>query len=324
MKVLSNSRAVAAMWSVAVVALLGLPSWALVLAAGGLAIALAEWMGSQDEEPSTRFWEGAFLQAFAVALSAGHLRVAAVCFAVAMFRFSRIDDPRAPEWRKAFTLFAALALTLFGWIPMKRTKLMPAPVAAKGNAPGAADDMHSGIVLRPPRPPHVTLIAPPTPRMARGRGMAKPLVIPFSGEYWLYYWPLDRPPRSALRERGDPTEFKFTTSPMTRLNMEARQTLNAPIDVDCCDGIEVNVTSTDPMPGTVALELLLRDSKAQDVKPRSLGEVEVMASGPLRFAMPALTKPLLFDEMIVVYRLRVPRMQRSASVSVDSFKLLPR
>ena len=151
--------------------------------------------------------------------------------------------------------------------------------------------------------------------------MVKPLVIPFTGEYWLYYWPLDRPPKSALIEIGDPTEFKFTAAG-TRLNMEARQSLGTLIDPACCGSIEVDVTSTDPMPGTTTVELVLRHSAKPDLK-ASLGEQEVMASGKLRFEMPAQPALDFFDEMVLVFRLRMGRAHRSANVSVDGFALNP-
>jgi hypothetical protein len=316
--------ALAAVWFAPLAITLARGSLWLIAATAGSAMVLAMVLAVLPTATSERghFINAVCLQLSVLAAWTGNGFAASVLVGFAMYRVTRAA---APEWstsRISVALGLAVILTAVGLLPLMRPKVNVA--AAVGNAPPGDPNMFSGIVLKPPRPPHVTLVAPPAREPVRaGRSMAKPLRIPFSGEYWVYYDPLQRPPESSLVESGDPTDFKFTASGFTKLNMEARQTISAPIDVNCCSAIDVSIVSTERMPGTVWLELFIGDSLAPQDRGQSLGMVEARSNGVLRFAMRRNGRVRHFDQLTVVYRLQLPRMNRSAHVAVDAFALIP-
>lgn len=208
------------------------------------------------------------------------------------------------------------------------------PETANTGAPGG----FPGVILWPEIKPVTTLIAP-LPALGsnpfEGRP-ARPLSIPFGGEYWMFRWPFARPPASSFFERGTPSKLAFSTTDHTPLEMEAHQKLETPIDIRCCRGIQLEVLNADRYPGTLALELILLNSPGPATL--SLGTVPVMsqpgltrdpvmpARETLDFTMPAAAPPSMdqFNEFKIAFHRARRRMDKSAKVSVERFVLLPR
>jgi hypothetical protein len=151
---------------------------------------------------------------------------------------SRVDDPRAP----------------------------PESTAFGGDFPG--------VILLPELLPYTKLFVP-MPAVSGGIGVliAKPVGIPFSGQYWLFRWPAERPPRRSVIRRGSTTDLSFHTTDGVRLEMEAHQKLDFPVSVHCCSQIQVAIRNADPYPGTVSLELVLIDTTVPINLVQSLGSV---------------------------------------------------
>jgi hypothetical protein len=185
----------------------------------------------------------------------------------------------------------------------------------------------------------VTTLIAPLPALGsnpfQGRP-ARPLSIPFGGEYWMFRWPFAHPPASSFFERGTPSKLAFSTTDHTPLEMEAHQKLETPIDINCCSRIQIEVLNADRYPGTLTLELVLLRSPS--LMALSLGSVPVLSRPDLKrdpvmparetldFTVPAVT-PQSFDQFnelkIAFHRARL-RMDKSAKVSVERFVLLPR
>jgi hypothetical protein len=212
--------------------------------------------------------------------------------------------------------------------------LPPAPDPADTGASGG----FPGVILWPEIKPVTTLIAPlpalgSNPFLGRP---ARPLSLPFGGEYWLFRFPFERPPSTSILKRGTPSKLAFSTTDHTALDMEAHQKLEVPIDLACCRAIQVEAINADRFPGTVSLELVLVDSRPMVAMPLSLGSLP-LASRPdlsqdpvipmretLEFAIPAEPSLVQFTELKIVFHRARVRADKSARVSVERFVLLPR
>jgi hypothetical protein len=205
---------------------------------------------------------------------------------------------------------------------------------------GSDKDRHSGVVLLSELKSHTVLIAPQPnrPQVSFRLQSAPPASIPFTGEYWFLPWPLHKPPKSALIHTGSPLLEMFSNLPTQRLVMTARQSLDKPIPLTCCNRIDMEVTSTDKQQDTVSIELVLVNSQLEK-KPlsQSLGELRLtsrrvpMAGGSaaamperLRYSVPEESAISEFDQIRVIYHLDVPREHRSANVAIERFFLVPR
>jgi hypothetical protein len=200
------------------------------------------------------------------------------------------------------------------------------------------DNSYPGVILWPEVKP-VTVLVAPMPALAHSRlglALANPLSIPFSGEYWMFKPPLMRPPPTSFFRRGNPAALFFRTTDHRPLLMEARHKLDQPIDLRCCGGIQIVVSNADRYPGTVALELVLRDTHAPQSGSLSLGKAAVTsrpdlmrdpiapASETLDFPIPRSTALGRFDEFIVLFHRDPMRMDRSARIAIERFVLAPR
>jgi hypothetical protein len=119
------------------------------------------------------------------------------------------------------------------------------------------------------------------------------------------------------------------------LFMEARHQLERPIDVHCCRSIRLVISNADRYPGTVILELLLKDTRPGHPQPLSLGKEPVTsipdmrrdpplpASETLSFAVPPAPALRQFDQLIVRFRRDRIRIDRSARIAIDRFVLAP-
>ncbi|MEO8659564.1 MAG: hypothetical protein ABI693_13920 [Bryobacteraceae bacterium] len=250
------------------------------------------------------------------------LLLALFCFFIA-WRVRRTHGPSEPKRRYATIALAAVILTMLSFVtpPHPHTKA-PADSAAGGR--GGHDDYFSGVVLlAPPKPHPVRVPVLDRTPIRGGRASVSPLTIPFTGEYWFFYWPLPRPPQSALIEHGSPTSFTFTSTDVSPLAMQAHQELAELIDLRSFRRLDVFVQNKDPQPGTIELELVLQDFS----KPKSS---QSLGYQPLRRQPTALHYPIpvaptiqAFDRIVVWFRLDPSRNRRSAQIDIDHFELIP-
>ena len=205
-------------------------SWPLVVAVLCLAFASSKLAGADDNERPNRFVEAAALQVGLIALALDSVVVASLGLAAAFYRIVRVDWLAARlDWKRGNAVLMAASLTAFGLMPPIRlwfkSDKQSETAATNIQRVSSRDDLFSAVVLKSKRPRHVVIVAPPPRTKGRGKGTPKPLEVPFSGEYWMSYTWLRRPPASALIEYGDPEEFKFTAADFSRLLMEAHQPL---------------------------------------------------------------------------------------------------
>jgi len=93
------------------------------------------------------------------------------------------------------------------------------------------------------------------------------------------------------------------------MSMEAYQKLDREIDTQCCNAIQIAISTVDRYPGTVTLELELLDTQSPNQAKLSLGSMEVTAR-PHSAPQLGHRDPL--------------RLETSARISIDRFLLLPR
>jgi hypothetical protein len=210
---------------------------------------------------------------------------------------------------------------------------------APSDAPGDLEG-YSGIILWPKKQQVVKLVAPPAVSPAwltLGAPAAAPLSIPFDGVYWVFKLPDSRPPRRSHEAKGSPEEFNIRSTDDRPLQLEAHQNLGALIDLTCCRAIQVAIRNADRYPGTVSLELLLRDTTLPGKPSRFLGTSLVSSTRPwslygdrpavseiLNFAIPEGFPLRRFDEVTVVFQLSPDRASFGARMAIEKFTLIPR
>jgi hypothetical protein len=195
-----------------------------------------------------------------------------------------------------------------------------------------------GVILWPEMKPVVTLVAP-VPRSGNTLVPGKPtqpLSIPFAGEYWMFRWPLAKPPSTSFSQRGTPWKLSFSSTDHAPLQMKAIQKLDTPIDIRCCRAIQVDIVNADRYPGTVEVELDLLNTEAGRYQSLFLGTKPVQSRPDLsrdpvmpvretlEFAVPSNPSLEEFNQFQVVFLRARVRADKSAKVSLERFLLLPR
>lgn len=201
-----------------------------------------------------------------------------------------------------------------------------------------------GVMLFPVKKKPSDQMRPPPPPLAVRRDEPKradrkrePLVIPFSGVYWLFHRPDLEPPPSSLVQHGSPDEMFFRASDYRPLVMEAHQQLDQPIDLRCCAYFEVDIVNVDRYPGSVRVELIVSDTAYPIPVRHRLGSRPVLdqrrlggvGSEPrperLRFPIAAPPgSPMRFDRITLRFHLNQVRNTRSARMAIRQFVLMPR
>jgi len=207
------------------------------------------------------------------------------------------------------------------------THLVTDPAAPRDDNTGFGGDL-PGVILLPPVKPYTTLFVPVPATPGRfGTPLAQPVGIPFSGQYWMFRWPAERPPRRSVIRRGNPSELSFHTTDSARLEMEAHQKLDVPVSVHCCTRIQLAIQNSDQYPGTVSLELTLIDTTVAINLVQSLGTAAVgspsLDEQILSFPIPQVTALRKFDEFKVVFRRAQLRADKSARIAIERFVLVP-
>jgi hypothetical protein len=218
---------------------------------------------------------------------------------------------------------ASAGMTMRWWLGM------PAVHAARHVANFAHRAMrgYTGIILTRPKMPHEIV----TPVLtANTNGFKKQdKTIPFDGQYWYYQWPDSRPGPDAHVVPGDPAKSHIKSTDNEAIMMEAHQRLTQPIEATCCRVLQLNVTNADAVPGTITLEVQLRDAHGYVA---SLGNKVLVSStvspmplhrGPVQetlvFQIPRGVKNKRFDEMTVKVKPEGTRSLAAPEVAIRSF-----
>jgi hypothetical protein len=311
--------------------------WSILLAGllGAMLAKLLRWFypreaPSEDHVVRSHFLDAACAQAGLLYLLGGHMAGAAIFVGLSCLLIAWSADSNGHRPKRASTRLAvAIGLTALLLIHGRSAPRDGEQKASAGQGRSRTDDdLYSGVILLSESRSHVKIVAPRPARLqtsSRG-GLARTITIPFSGEYWFYYWPLQRPPKSSLVQHGTPVTFKFTAMGNSFLSMQANQPIGQTLSFGCCSGIDVAISNADPFPGTVSLELMVNNTATPNVRAQSLGRAQVSSASKetLHFDMPVRGSIQEFDQILVVFRLYQPRMHRSANIAIERFDLIPR
>lgn len=192
-----------------------------------------------------------------------------------------------------------------------------------------------GVILWPELQPVPTLVAPLPIANGPAAALARPFVIPFGGEYWMFRRPFDHPPSTSFFQRGTPAWLSFGTPDGLPLQMEARQKLESPIDLACCASIALDVLNADRNAPRISLELLLIDRRFPLAAPISLGSAKltsipskngdrtVPVAETLTYSVTPDRRSARFDEFQVIFHRAMGLQSHSARIALQRFVLAP-
>jgi hypothetical protein len=186
----------------------------------------------------------------------------------------------------------------------------------------------AGIILLRPRMRQAIV----TPLLtARPDSFKKSDVIRFDGQYWYFQPPDSGPGPDAHTAQGDPTKVEIRSTNRLAVMMEAHQRLRKEMEADCCRELQLNVVNADAVPGSISVEVLLRDSSRKPATTVSLGS-KVLASSTVS-PMPLKRAPVhetltfqiprgdrqAFNEITVKVRPEMGRTLAAPELAVESF-----
>jgi hypothetical protein len=203
-----------------------------------------------------------------------------------------------------------------------------------------AGNSYPGMILRPEVKDDVMIVPPRARRQVfdgkPNQRRTDPVSIPFYGAYWFFRASDKTLPADARESRGDPASTSFKTTDSTAISMEARQNFGSLIDLSCCRAIELVISNGDRRPGTVAVELILSNTRLPGQPRQSLGILPVNSTlrwfpgddrppvaEVLRFRLPVQSAIQGFDQATIRFELRSPREQWSAKIAIEKFRLIP-
>jgi hypothetical protein len=237
---------------------------------------------------------------------------------------------------RAGSLFRLLLHQMFGGQTVQSSPPAQPTEVKDPNATGAL----KGVILWPDEPRAILLAPPPPPETPVSLVVTSrdnPWSIPFHGVYWFFKFPDTHPPEHSYRAKGSPERMGMHSSDPYPLLMEAHQDLSSLVDLNCCRRIQVVVRTADSHPGTVSLELQLRNRRLPAKSRVSLGRLMVTSKLPgdkgddaepveetLDFEVPPSAAIRQFDEITIVFRLSPRRAGASARIAIDRFVFLPR
>ena len=189
-----------------------------------------------------------------------------------------------------------------------------------------------GVELYPEVRPVTKLVAPSlSSQHGVGTAHDDPLSIPFNGVYWLWLGPSSLPPTNSVVMHGSPSAQFFHSADGEGMSMEAKQNLGFAVRPELYGSIEIDIQNADPFPDSVNILLKVRNTRLATKPAQWLGmkEVSTAAEGmvsrqTLRFPIPANLVMGTFDELTVTYYLKGARVDRSARIAIDRFRLVPR
>jgi hypothetical protein len=290
-------------------------------------------------------------------LSAGHGWEAGCLFGVGIIypvsgwldrREALGGRPRRHTWGRtaagnSITVWLLIVLALIplmaGYVGAKLGDLLGIQVHAGSMimAPAITHLKSSGydsIILIQPKKPH-EIIMPA--RSTTSGSIQNTHVIPFDGAYWYFKQPDTQPAPNAHVMRGDPVKRRMVSTDGQSLAMEAHQPLGQEISMDCCRSLRVDVKNGDNVPGTIAIEVLLRNKlTSRKTLAVSLGTIVLPSSTvspmPLTrppvddkiiFHLPHAARGKTFNEITVRIKPEVSRSLAGAQIGIKDFVLQP-
>jgi hypothetical protein len=272
-----------------------------------------------------------------------------VCLSLLAWRWSTVDIntiKQSTGHRQSSLLCAfAICFTVLALLPFLAGKSYgankalhkPALITHESKESALPGSDYVGVILWPP-PVKKTQIVPPRPHSTSFEiGRAKPVVIPFDGQYWYFKAPSKRPGPHAHVAHGKAMYVNIRSTDSEPLLMEAYQNLGTAIDLACCSEIDIAITNADVRPGTITLGLRLGDSDSIGQPFQYLGERTIASSKPaqiplnrppvdevLRFPIPKSATIHRFNEITITFLSSAERVRAGAKVSIQSFTLIPR
>ncbi|HEV2620137.1 MAG TPA: hypothetical protein VGU23_09405 [Acidobacteriaceae bacterium] len=283
----------------------------------------------------------------------GYLRLAAIHAALSVFlltwQWSAKTSHTAQRWLGPHpplrqTIVAIVLTTLFiipfsigGRGGLFRIGRAAGPsVKPRNPQDGSSGAGYAGIILYPP-PVKKQLIAPaPQTDSFQASSHAKPMLIPFDGQYWYFKAPSSRPSARAHIAHARPTEVNVHSTDSDPLEMEAHQNLPLPIDLAHTAEIDVALSNADIRPGEIDLQLLLTDSTAkatplftppQPILSSQFTQIPLNRAAvheTLRFPLPASHTLRRFNQITVIFRPSPRRAHVGAKVSIEGFEIQPK
>ena len=268
-----------------------------------------------------------------------------------------------PGRQQGAIVAAAFVFTVMALLPYLRVSPLagfngvigkePKKDSAAANS-SSSNEGYVGVILLPLSEQQKKIVAPVKREFVPHWGVkiAKPLEIPFDGQYWYFKWPDKKPRPSARMVRGSSTKTQVSSSDRYPLLMEAHQKLPEAMDLGCCSAMSLVVENADQLSGAISLELWVKklpepkpvvklkgDFLPPGQAPHYLGTLVVPSSDlpigqrpnasgkpmeeTLRFPIPAAMDGLLFDEITVVVKTAPERARMGAKIAIRRFVLEP-
>lgn len=194
---------------------------------------------------------------------------------------------------------------------------------------------YDSIILLQPKKPHEFIA--PAAAAESGAAPKDAGVIPFDGAYWYFQEPDTQPAPDAHVMRGDPVKKRMVSTDRQPLAMEAHQPLDREIAMSCCRTLRVDIKNADNVPGSISVEVLLRDRVAsKKTLAVSLGTMVLPSSTvspmPLNrppvddkvtFQLPRAAHGKTFNEITVRIKPEISRTLAGAQVGIKDFVLQP-
>lgn len=202
--------------------------------------------------------------------------------------------------------------------------------AGSGNA--------SGVIVWPESEPRPVMLAPVLPTTTPRLPSLQPAdawSVRFSGEYWFFKPPDERPPERSYKLIGSPLKLALRSADEYQLLMEAHQLFASPVELKCCRQIQVVISNADRHPRTVTVELLVGNHKLPASAAMSLGRAMVTSTQAgdsadpppvdevLTFDIPPSAAIREFDEMTIRFHLQYLRSGQSARIAIERLVLVP-
>jgi hypothetical protein len=227
-------------------------------------------------------------------------------------------------------LSTAIAATQFRSLPAETAAVVaaapPKPAATKLVAPPrrfAGKHLVPGIILRPDRPPPKLPAVVLKPASRRGIWFAKPLTLPFTGDYHLFPTSSRHVQPDSTVLIGSPIDAVYVNVGGGPIETEALQPFDPPADLTHCGTIRLQLRSAELMPASATVYLITTTGAVKEVG------TEIFAFPPkptevLEYSVPAEPGQLLVRAIRVVFHCNPLHRSQTTKAAVESFTFLPR
>ena len=264
---------------------------------------------------------------------AGSVAVFTVC-AVRRGAARRIAKPHAER-----TLLGALATLLLSTViaatQFRHPAPAPTPSATVGPPPTrtaklvapprrfAGKDLVPGIILRPDRPPPRLPAVILKPASRRGIWFAKPLTLPFTGDYHLFPTSSGHVQPDSTVLTGTPIDAAYVNVGGGPIETEALQPFDPPADLTNCGVIRLQLRSAELMPASATVYLVTTTGAVKELGSEIFG-FPPKPTEVLEYLVPAEPGELLVRAIRVVFHCDPLHRSQTTKAAVESFTFLPR